>query len=74
MHGKDDTVVDIEQSEVVAKALKDASKPYQFIVLDGEDHWLSTEKTRIAMLEAMDGFLAKHLRLGGNKRILLRLR
>lgn len=61
IHGKDDTVVDIEQSETMAGALKEAGKQHQFIVLDGEDHWLSTEKTRVAMLEALDGFLAKHL-------------
>lgn len=61
IHGKDDTVVDIEQSEVMAKALKKAGKSYEFIELDGEDHWLSTETTRIAMLEELGGFLAKHL-------------
>lgn len=61
IHGDDDTVVDIEQSEVMAKALKKADKSYEFIELDGEDHWLSTEKTRIAMLEALGGFLAEHL-------------
>lgn len=61
IHGKDDTVVDLEQSEVMAEALKDAGKSYAFIVLDGEDHWLSTDSTRIAMLEALDEFLAKHL-------------
>lgn len=61
IHGKDDTVVDIEQSEVMAKALKKAGKPHELIKLKGEDHWLSTEKTRIAMLEELGGFLAKHL-------------
>lgn len=61
IHGKDDTVVDIEQSEVMAKALKKAGKSYEFIELDGEDHWLSTEETRVAMLEALGGFLAKHI-------------
>lgn len=64
IHGKDDTVVDIEQSEVMAKALQKAGKSYEFIELDGEDHWLSTEKTRIAMLEELGGFLAKHLGQG----------
>lgn len=61
IHGKDDTVVDIEQSEAMAEALKEAGKSYEFIELDGEDHWLSTETTRIAMLEELGGFLAKHL-------------
>lgn len=61
IHGKDDTVVDIEQSEVMAEKLEKAGRPHEFIILDGEDHWLSTEETRVAMLEALGGFLEKHL-------------
>ncbi|NKB42948.1 MAG: alpha/beta fold hydrolase [Alphaproteobacteria bacterium] len=61
IHGKKDTVVDIDQSEVMAKALEKAGRPHEFIVLKGEDHWLSTEETRIAMLEALGGFLEQHL-------------
>ena len=64
IHGKDDTVVALEQSEVMAEALEDAGKSYEFVVLDGEDHWLSTEETRIAMLEAIGTFLSKHLGAG----------
>lgn len=61
IHGKDDTVVAYEQSEFMRDALKAAGKPVQLIKLDGEDHWLSTEKTRTEMLKAIEGFLAKHL-------------
>jgi dipeptidyl aminopeptidase/acylaminoacyl peptidase len=61
IHGKDDTVVPFEQSEFMHDALKDAGKSVQLIKLDGEDHWLSTEKTRTDMLKALEAFLAKHL-------------
>ncbi len=61
IHGKDDTVVAHEQSELMEDALKAAGKPVQFVTLDGEDHWLSKSKTRIAMLKLMDGFLVQHL-------------
>jgi len=61
LHGVDDTVVAFEQSELMADALKKASKNVQLVKLDGEDHWLSTAKTRTQMLRAMEGFLAKHL-------------
>ena len=64
IHGKDDTVVALEQSEAMADALEDADKSYEIVILDGEDHWLSTEDTRVAMLEAIEAFLSKHLGAG----------
>lgn len=57
IHGKDDTVVPIEQSEDMAEALQRARKPVTFIKLDGEDHWLSRSATRLQMLQAMVDFL-----------------
>lgn len=60
LHGKDDSVVDIGQSQAMAKALQKAGKPVQLIVLDGEDHWLSGEATRTAMLKAMVEFVEKY--------------
>ncbi|MCJ1960625.1 prolyl oligopeptidase family serine peptidase [Novosphingobium mangrovi (ex Hu et al. 2023)] len=60
VHGKDDTVVPFEQSSKMADALKDAGKPYEVVVLDEEDHWLSRAETRKAMLKAVVGFVAKH--------------
>jgi len=41
IQGCDDTVVDFEQSRVMADALDDAGKTYRLVELDGEDHWLS---------------------------------
>ncbi len=67
IHGKDDTVVDIEQSEIMAEALEEAGKPVTFVELDGEDHWLSSEETRIQMLELLDDFLMKNLGPGVNQ-------
>jgi dipeptidyl aminopeptidase/acylaminoacyl peptidase len=61
IHGNNDTVVPFKQSEFMRDALKDAGKPAQLIKLDGEDHWLSTPKTRTEMLKALEAFLAKHL-------------
>jgi dipeptidyl aminopeptidase/acylaminoacyl peptidase len=61
IHGKDDTIVPFEQSELMRDALKDAGKSVQLVKLDGEDHYLSRAKTRTEMLKALDGFLAKHI-------------
>jgi dipeptidyl aminopeptidase/acylaminoacyl peptidase len=60
IHGKDDTVVPFEQSQIMADALKKAGKPYDFVVLNHEDHWLSRSDTRLQMLRATMDFLAKN--------------
>lgn len=60
IHGKEDTVVAFTQSEKMADALKDAGKPYEFVVLPGEDHWLSLGSTRLQMLKAAVSFVEKH--------------
>jgi dipeptidyl aminopeptidase/acylaminoacyl peptidase len=57
IHGKDDTVVPISQSEAMEDALKKAGKPVTFIRLEGEDHWLSKAETRLQMLQATVQFL-----------------
>ncbi|WP_156255713.1 alpha/beta hydrolase family protein [Sandarakinorhabdus oryzae] len=60
IHGKDDTVVRIEQSRLMVNAMKKAGKPVDYLELAGEDHWLSKPATRIALLEAQVAFLLKH--------------
>jgi dipeptidyl aminopeptidase/acylaminoacyl peptidase len=60
IHGREDTVVPIEQSRVMERALKDAGKPVEMIALDGEDHYLSREATRVAMLRATLEFVQRH--------------
>ena len=60
IHGKDDTVVRLEQSRLMRDAMKKAGKPVDYLELAGEDHYLSRPPTRIAMLEAQVAFLLKH--------------
>jgi dienelactone hydrolase len=60
VHGRQDTVVPIEQSEIMERAMKAAGKPVEFVALDGEDHNLSFTKSRVAALKAMEAFLLKH--------------
>ncbi len=57
IHGRDDTVVPIEQSQRMNDALKAAKKPVEFVILPSEDHWLSREETRLQMLQATVKFL-----------------
>ncbi|MGQ2989788.1 MAG: alpha/beta hydrolase family protein [Brevundimonas sp.] len=60
IHGRDDTVVPIEQSRVMSDALKDAGKHHRLVELLGEDHWLSRAETRIRMLQETVRFLELH--------------
>ncbi len=60
IHGKDDTVVPFAHSQKMANALRTAGKPYEFVVLDGEDHWLSKSPTRLQMLTAAMTFIEKN--------------
>lgn len=60
VHGLDDTVVPIEQSRLMESALRRAGKPVTLVTLKGEDHWLSREDTRLAMLQASLDFVREH--------------
>jgi dipeptidyl aminopeptidase/acylaminoacyl peptidase len=57
IHGRDDTVVPFEQSEVMMDAMKKAGKQVEFVTLKHEDHWLSSGATRLQMLQATAAFL-----------------
>ncbi len=60
VHGENDTVVPIEQSRAMQKALTGAGKSVEFVLMDGEDHWLSNAATRQSMLTAVVAFVQKH--------------
>lgn len=61
VHGTDDTVVPIEQSQRMLDELRKLGKSVSFVELNGDDHWLSDGPTRIRMLSELDKFLAAHL-------------
>lgn len=60
IHGRDDSVVDVEQSRIMADALKKAGKTHELIELNGEDHWPSRTETRQRMLTETIRFLQAH--------------
>jgi dipeptidyl aminopeptidase/acylaminoacyl peptidase len=61
IHGVNDTVVPIMQSQIMANALEESGKTHAFVKLEGEDHWLSRSDTRIRLLQEIDAFLARYL-------------
>lgn len=60
IHGKDDTVVPIDQSQEMARALRSAGKPVEFVTLPGADHHFLHEDTRLAMAKASLAFVLKY--------------
>lgn len=60
LHGKDDTVIPIRQSQVMLKAMQRAGKKAELISLKGEDHWLSSSDTRLELLKRIGAFLDEH--------------
>lgn len=60
IHGKDDTVVPIAQSGAMESALESAGKPVVLVRMEGEDHWMSREATRMTMVKESLDFVLKH--------------
>jgi dipeptidyl aminopeptidase/acylaminoacyl peptidase len=60
IHGRDDTTVPYDQSADMAKALKRAGKPVEFVSLAKEDHYLSRSATRLQMLKTSLEFLQRN--------------
>jgi len=60
IHGDDDTVVPIAQSEIMQRAMQRAGKQVSFVKLDSEDHWLSRSETRKQLLLSTVNFLERH--------------
>ena len=61
LHATDDTIVPIEQSEIMRDALVKAGKNVQFIAIDGDDHQLDLAAARIRILSEIERFLDTHI-------------
>ncbi|HZZ66793.1 MAG TPA: S9 family peptidase [Phenylobacterium sp.] len=61
IHGTRDTIVDPQQSKIMAKALKDAGKPFQYVELKGEGHRNWTTATWKTVIETSADFIARSL-------------
>ncbi|MBW8880084.1 MAG: S9 family peptidase [Asticcacaulis sp.] len=60
IHGSDDTVVPIDQSRRMEKALKAAGKPVEFVTYKGQDHWETIGSARVEMMKSALAFLDKY--------------
>lgn len=61
IHGKDDAVVPVDQSRIMANELKDQNKVYEYIELADGTHNLDYVPHRKQTFEAMEAFLKKYL-------------
>ena len=61
LHSELDVTVPIEQSETMESALQKAGKKVQFVRIEGDDHYLSLEQTRLRVLEELEKFLAANI-------------
>jgi dipeptidyl aminopeptidase/acylaminoacyl peptidase len=61
MHGEGDTTVQIEQSEIMADAMRRAGKQVEFIRFPDEDHYFNLADTRIRFLKETEAFLNKYI-------------
>jgi acetyl esterase/lipase len=60
IHGKKDLTVDHEQSQTMFNKMKAAGKNIEFVSLPKADHYFTREPDRLALLSAIEMFLAKH--------------
>ena len=61
VHGRDDTIVPFAQSREMRRALRREDKDVEFVPIPGEDHWLSSQETRIEVLRIVAEFIEQHL-------------
>ncbi|MES1156423.1 MAG: S9 family peptidase [Alphaproteobacteria bacterium] len=64
MHGQEDSVVPFLQSQTMVDRLQNAHKNVRFVVLHGDDHWLSAAPTRTQMLAELETFLNANIGSG----------
>ena len=57
IHGKKDMTVPFIQSELMRTALTHAGKPVEMVELPSEDHYLSSQATRVQMVAASVAFV-----------------
>ncbi len=60
IHGREDTTVPLEQTEIMANAMRNVGKPVEVVVLENETHHIESPSTRTKMLRSMIGFLERN--------------
>lgn len=61
LHAAEDTIVRVEQSDIMERALVAAGKEYRYVKFAGDDHQLAKSANRVRMLTELESFLAERL-------------
>jgi dipeptidyl aminopeptidase/acylaminoacyl peptidase len=61
VHGNDDWTVEVDQSEMMAKALADAGKPYKLVIIKDTDHYFQTQAAQRQLFTPIAQFLHEQL-------------
>lgn len=61
VHGTEDMTVPLQQSKLIAKALKKVGKSDNIVLLPNDDHNLSLPQSRKKLVEVSDALFSKHL-------------
>jgi dienelactone hydrolase len=61
IHGDRDAQAQVEQSDAMDSALKQAGKPHEFVRISGATHQMSRESDRVTLLSSVEKFLNEHI-------------
>jgi dipeptidyl aminopeptidase/acylaminoacyl peptidase len=61
VHGAEDYTVEPDQSEFMARALQEAGKTYQMVMIDGTDHYFQNQAPQRRLFVSITDFLRKYL-------------
>jgi dipeptidyl aminopeptidase/acylaminoacyl peptidase len=61
VHGREDWTVEPDQSEMMAKALTQANKPFRMVMIEDTDHYFTTPGPQRQLFSTLSEFLAAQL-------------
>jgi dipeptidyl aminopeptidase/acylaminoacyl peptidase len=61
IHGAEDFTVEPDQSEMMAKAMTAAGKPYKMLIIPGTDHYFQTPGPQRQLFSSISDFLKQYL-------------
>jgi dipeptidyl aminopeptidase/acylaminoacyl peptidase len=64
IQGREDTIVPVEHTRSMHRALRNAGVEVEYIEMREGDHWLSTEAMRTTALTELEEFLERHIESG----------
>lgn len=61
VHGSDDWTVEVDQSQIMGKAMDAAGKPYKLVIIPATDHYFRNPGPQRELFSTISDFLKQHL-------------